>query len=236
MNELLFLVLTVVGLGFTLLSFYLGGKGWLKALIGINIVLANIFVLKQFSLFGIAATGGNVVYGSIFLATDLLSEHWGKKEAREGVWIGFYFALFFLVTSQLILLFEPSPWDTIHPSLLAIFTFAPRVVASSLLAYMISQHFDIWSFNKIREALPEKKWLWLRNNGSTLSSQLLDSILFTILAFLGTFPLHILLEIIFTTYVLKLLVGLMDTPFIYLSYKILQVKPLKELPWKRSEE
>lgn len=229
MNEILFLVLTLVGLGFTLLSFYIGGKSWLKALIGINIVLANIFVLKQFSLFGIASTGGNVVYGSIFLATDLLSEHWGKKEAREGVWIGFYFALFFLVTSQITLLFEPSSWDTIHPSLLAIFSFAPRIVASSLLAYLISQNFDIWSFNRIREILPEKKWLWLRNNGSTLSSQLLDSALFTFLAFTGVFPLHILGEIIFTTYILKLIVGLLDTPFIYLSYKLLPSKTADEV-------
>lgn len=225
MNELLFLCMTVVGLGFTLLSFYLGGRSWLKAMIGINIVLANIFVLKQFSLLGIASTGGNVVYGSIFLATDLLSEHWGKEEAREGIWLGFYFALFFLVTSQLILLFEPSPWDTIHPSLETLFSFAPRVVFSSLLAYLLSQNFDVWSYNRIREILPAKKWLWLRNNGSTLSSQLLDSILFTLLAFTGVFPLSILLEIIITTYLLKLLVGLLDTPFIYLSYKLLRREP-----------
>lgn len=217
MNELVFVLMILVGLGFTLLSFRLGGASWLKALIGINIVLANIFVLKQFTLFGLAVTGGNVVYGSIFFATDLLSEHYGKEEAQESVWLGFYFALFFLVTSQLILLFSPAPWDMIHPSLANIFSFAPRVIASSLLAYLVSQNFDVWFYNWMRERFPEKGLLWLRNNASTLSAQLIDSILFTLLAFFAVLPWEILLEIVFTTYLLKLLVALLDTPFMYLS-------------------
>lgn len=87
-NELLFIIQTIVGLLFTLLAFRMG-RHWLYGYVGVCIVLANIFVTKQITLFGLAATGGNVVYGAVFLATDLLAEHHGKKAAREAVYIGF---------------------------------------------------------------------------------------------------------------------------------------------------
>jgi len=66
--------MTLIGLIFTLFSFRMGVQ-WLYAYVAIAIILANIFVTKQIMLFGLSATGGNVMYGSIFLATDLLSEH-----------------------------------------------------------------------------------------------------------------------------------------------------------------
>ena len=87
-NELVFLFQIIIGLFFTLATFRMG-KSWLLAYIGVCIVLANIFVTKQINLFGLAATGGNVVYGSVFLATDLLNEHYGKEEAKKAVYIGF---------------------------------------------------------------------------------------------------------------------------------------------------
>ena len=219
-NELLFVAMTGFGLGGTLLAFALGGKDWIKAIIGVNIILANIFVTKQMNLFGIAATGGNILYGSIFLATDLLCEHYDKKEARDGVMMGFFFALFFLVVSQLILVFIPNKWDTVQESMKHIFGFVPRIIFASLVAYLVSQLHDVWMYHKIKIFKPAKKWLWLRNNGSTWLSQLIDSVVFSLLAFWGTMPFSVVLQIIFTTYVLKIIVAACDTPFIYLSYVI----------------
>ena len=82
-NELVFLFQTIIGLFFTLATFKMG-KSWLLAYIGVCIVLANIFVTKQINLFGLAATGGNVVYGSVFLATDLLSGRPAGLRFRHG--------------------------------------------------------------------------------------------------------------------------------------------------------
>ena len=100
-NELIFILQTGVGLTFTLVAFRMG-LSWLYGYIAVCIVLANIFVTKQITLFGIAATGGNVVYGAVFLATDLLTEHYGKKEARQAVFIGFFSAVFYTIMSQMI--------------------------------------------------------------------------------------------------------------------------------------
>jgi len=233
-NELLFVLQTVIGLLFTIIAFR-KGKHWLYGYIAVCIVLANLFVTKQISLFGLAATGGNVVYGAIFLSTDLLAEHYGKKAAREAVFIGFFAALFYTIMSQFILGFIPSSEDWgAAEGMKRIFTVAPGIILASLSAYLVSQLHDIWAFHAIREKT-DGKFLWLRNNGSTWISQLIDSLIFSSLAFLVfprlitgeefALPFETVLQIVISTYLLKLLVAVIDTPFIYLSYL---VKP-KEL-------
>ena len=86
-NELLFILQMIVSLSFVLCLFKLG-KEYLIGYIGFAVILSQIFVNKQFDLFGLAASGGNVMYASLFLATDLLSEWYGKKEAKRAVNIG----------------------------------------------------------------------------------------------------------------------------------------------------
>ncbi len=229
-NEFLFLIQSLVGLGFTLFAFRLG-KAWLYAYIAMAIVLANIFVTKQFDLFGLAATGGNVVYGSIFLATDLLSEHYGTAAARKAVLIGLFGAIFYLVMSQLILPFSPNAADWGASSgMETIFSSGPAIILASLIAYLISQFHDIWAFHFWKRKF-SGRFLWLRNNLSTLVSQALDSIVFAGLAF-AVLPVilsntenilawPVLKEVILTTYLFKLLVAVIDTPFIYFSYRLL---------------
>jgi len=218
LNELIFLLMALIVMCLTLLSFRMGVQ-WLFAFIAANIILANIFVTKQFTLFGITATGGNITYGAIFLATDLLCEHYGKKVGRKAVIIGFFAALFYLITSQLILLFQPADSDLVHSSMQTIFSFGPRIVLASLLAYLISQLHDIWFFHLLKEKT-HGKMLWLRNNASTWLSQLIDSLVFTSVAFLGTFSLSVVGQILLSTYLLKVFVAALDTPFIYLSYRL----------------
>ncbi|MFL3051147.1 MAG: queuosine precursor transporter [Candidatus Neomarinimicrobiota bacterium] len=231
-NELVFLFQTIIGLFFTLVAFKMG-KSWLFTYIGVCIVLANIFVTKQITLFGLAATGGNVVYGSVFLATDLLNEHYGKQEAKKAVYIGFSMALFFTLMSQMILLFEASSDDWgASDSMINIFTSTPNIIIASLIAYLLSQLHDIWAFHTIREKT-SGGLLWLRNNVSTWFSQAIDSIVFASLAFLiipilfvnaNTLPVSTVLEIVLSTYLLKIIVAIIDTPFIYLSYSFKPVK------------
>jgi hypothetical protein len=231
-NELLFIIQTIIGLAFTLVAFSMG-RNWLYGYIAVCIVLANIFVTKQITLFGIPATGGNVLYGSIFLATDLLAEHFGKREARQAILLGFGAALFYLIMSQFILKFSPSPddWGAAE-GMATIFDFAPAIVIASLMAYLISQFHDIWAFHWIREKTGGR-YLWLRNNGSTWVSQLIDSVVFSILAFLvlpilfsnaEALPFDIVVGIIISTYFLKILVAAIDTPFIYLSHNLPIIK------------
>ena len=219
-NEILFILMSLITLAFVLAAFKLG-RIWLIALIAVMAVMMNIFVIKGMYLFGLAVTGGNVLYASIFLATDLLSEHYGKKQARQAVMIGFFASLFFLVASQLILKFQPADYDFAQGAFETLFTLTPRIVMASMVAYLISQNLDVWTFTKIKK-LTGGKHLWLRNNASTWTSQLVDSIIFTIIAFAGIYPL---LEMILFTYIIKIIVAAFDTPFIYLS-KFLKPKEL----------
>ncbi len=95
-----------------------------------------------------------------------------------------------------------------------LFGFLPRIVVGSLIAYLVSQTLDVYLFDKIKKATGEK-WLWLRNNGSTAISQLVDTTLFTLIVFWGVYPK--LWQFILFAYALKLTIAILDTPFMYLS-------------------
>ena len=219
MNEVIFFIWLIVSLGFVLIAHRLG-RVYLFGLIAAMAVLMNIFVVKGMYLFGLAATGGNILYASIFLATDILSENYGKKEALRGVRIGFFVSLFFLAGSQAIVLFKPADFDIAHGAMQTLFFLTPRIVIGSMIAYLISQHLDVWLFEKIRKKT-KGKHLWLRNNGSTMVSQMVDSALFTLIAFWGVYPK--IIQIIIFTYIIKVIIAACDTPFVYLSRRIKKI-------------
>lgn len=213
-NELLWLVFILTDLLLAMLLFRAFGRMGLYSLIVMDIILCNIQVMKIVRIFGLVTTLGNVLYGSIFFATDLLSELYGKREARRGVWLGFSALVMATVFMQLTLRFTPDPSDFIHPALSQIFSFLPRIAAASLIAYVISQHHDVWAFH-FWKTRTKGRWLWLRNNASTGVSQLIDTVIFCFIAFWGLFPLRVFGQIALTTYLFKLLVAVIDTPFIY---------------------
>jgi uncharacterized integral membrane protein (TIGR00697 family) len=93
----------------------------------------------------------------------------------------------------------------------------PRIAAGSLAAYALSQLHDVWAYNRLKELRPGKKNIWLRNNLSTMVSQVIDTVVFTTIAFAGVFESNVLIEIMLTTYLFKWLTAAADTPFIYLA-------------------
>jgi len=222
-NELLWLIFIVFDLSAVLLAFRLWGRNGLYAVIACSGIVCNIQVVVTVELFGMVATLGNIVYSSIFLATDILSEHYGHREARRGVWIGFYSLVWATVAMQFAIHFTPDESDFMLGHLQELFGLMPRVVVASLTAYLISQHHDIWSF-LFWKRKTGGRYLWLRNNLSTWVSQLVDSVVFTVIAFLGVFEMDILLQIVITTYVLKIIVAVIDTPFLYASKKIAEIR------------
>lgn len=219
-NELLWIIFLIVDFSMALLAIYFFGRKALFVIIAVDIIVCNIQVLKTIEIFGFVATLGNILYGSIFLATDLLGEAFGKKEAQRGVWLGFFALLFMTISMQFALLFKPHESDFIHQSLQNIFGLVPRVAFASLIAYLASQFHDVWAFHFWRKKT-QGRHLWLRNNASTLISQAIDSSVFVMIAFYGVFEKNILLSILFTTYLIKVLVALLDTPIIYIGKWVL---------------
>lgn len=218
MNELLFFVTIVTNFVGILLAYKLFDKTGLFAWIALATVVANVEVTKCVDMFGFSLTLGNVIYGSTFLATDMLSEFYGGKEARKGVLVGFFAMIAFTIMSQINLLFTPNSQDFVSDAMKTIFSLTPRLCVASMAAYLVSNMIDTYTYDWIRKRFPNR--MWLRNNGSTMTSQLLDSFLFTFVAFFGAFGIPMLIELSFTTYLLKALVALCDTPFLYVAKHI----------------
>ena len=215
-NELLWLCLAILDMSLVLVLYRLFGRAGLLSAIVLSLILCNVQVLKTVQLFGLTTTLGNILYGSVFLATDLLGEVYGKAQARRSVYLGFAALLAATALMQMALTFPPDVSDFADPHLQAIFGFLPRVAAASLAAYLLSQLHDVWAFHWLKKAT-QGRHLWLRNNASTLISQLIDSMVFCFLAFAYVFPWPVFSEILLTTYLMKVLVAVMDTPFLYLA-------------------
>jgi len=217
MNELYWVLLLLLNFGAILLAYRFFGKTGLYIWTPIAVIVANIQVLKTIELFGVVATLGNIVYATSFLTTDILSENHGKKDARKAVAIGFFSLIVMTVFMNIALLFIPHSSDFAHKSLSTLFSIMPRIALASLVAYLISQLHDIKAYHFWKTKFPATKHIWLRNNASTMVSQLLDSVIFSTIAFYGVFPTSVFLEILITTYLLKWLVAALDTPLLYLA-------------------
>jgi uncharacterized integral membrane protein (TIGR00697 family) len=223
-NELVFILVTLLSL-FVVLLFLRIGRVWLMIVPIFLLIMTNIFAPQMMSAFGFVTTLGVPLYAAIFLATDIISEHWGKKAARRVVWMGFSAQIVFLVFSQLILRVEVLPFsEGVNEALQTLFAFTPRIVLGSMVAYVISQHYDVWVFHLLKKVF-RGRHIWFRNNVSTITSQLLDTTIFVVIAFVGVVPNFV--SLLIGVWVLKIFVALIDTPFIYLSFKVARKEQLR---------
>lgn len=229
-QELLWLTTLLLDLTCTVLLYRLFGKAGLQVAIATAIILANLQGPKLTVIFGVQTSLGVIFYSSIFFATDLLSENHGKPDATKAVRMGFAVSVIVLLMLSLALMYLPSDRpetadfsQRIHNAFATIVDFTPRFVFGSLLAYIISQNFDVWAFHRIKRATGEK-WLWLRNNLSTMSSQIVDTTIYSLIVWWGTVDLVTALQLGAAKYVFKLVIAAVDTAFIY------WVKSMKQPP------
>ncbi len=218
-NELLWFGLLFCSFITVIIAYKLFGKIGLYAWTSVAVILANIQVMKTVQVFGLVTALGNVIYASLFLVTDILNENHSKKDAQKSVWIGFFVLISMTIIMQITLQFIPDESDFLSEHITAIFSLMPRIAFASLVAYLISQSHDVWFFDKLKKRFGKKN-LWFRNNLSTITSQLLDNTIFTLIAFTGVFEWNIIMQIFLTSLMLKLIVAVFDTPFIYLAKKI----------------
>lgn len=225
MNEILLIVSLLVSFGATILFLRLFGKSGLFAWIGISAIFANIEVTILVHAFGMDQTLGNTLFASSFLATDILSEIYGKKDANRGVHIGIITTVFFIVLSTMWTHYIPAADDWAMESVKSLFSNTPRILTASLVAYIISEKLDVWLYHTWWNLTEKKtgdhnKFLWFRNNFSTLISQFVNIFIFNFGAFLGVFEMKELISITTACYVIYIITSLLDTPFIYLAKKI----------------
>ena len=225
MNELLLIITLLVSFGGTLLFLKVFGKGGLFAWVGIATVFANIEVTIVVHAFGMDQTLGNTLFAATFLATDILSEVYGKKEASKGVLAGIFTSLTFILLSFLWVHYIPAESDWASEFVHGLFSNTPRMLLSSLIAYAISEWIDVFLYHAWWNLTEKKtgshtKMLWFRNNFSTLISQFVNIVIFNFGAFLGIYEFKELLSITGACYIIYIVTSLLDTPFIYFARKI----------------
>lgn len=229
-NELVLIGSVFVFFGGLTAMFRIFGKNGIYAWTVICTIAANIEVLILVHAFGLDTTLGNVLFASTFLATDMMSEIFGKEEANRCVKIGIAANVAFIIISQSWFLYVPAADDTMFGPITTVFANTPRVMASSLFAYVVCEIYDVWAYHFIWKKTEEKtgdkkKYLWLRNNGSTLVSQLINVIVFNVLAFAGVFPAGVLIQVLVFGYLIFIVTSVLDTPFLYLARRIASKHP-----------
>ena len=222
-QELLWLFTVVYDLGLAILLYRFFGKYGLYAAVILGIVLGNLQggKVSQLDFFGYSFTAsmGAILYSGIYFATDVLNEKFGREEANRAVMLGFVVNIAVMITLLLSVQFRPSNIAgsalEVHNAITILASYSPVFVIGSLLAYLVSQRFDVWIFHKIK-IMTEGKYLWLRNNVSTITSQALDTFLYTFVwVIAGQLSFKVALGIALTKYVFKVIIALIDTIFIY---------------------
>ena len=180
------------------------------------LVVANIITAKLLAVGDWVLPGGIVAYPFTFLLSDTIAEVYGRKTATRVVWLGFACSMIMLALIYAVKVW-PAPsadiWNA-QAEYDRILGAVPRIVFASMVAYLISQNHDVIAFH-LWKRFTGGKHLWLRNNASTMVSQAIDTVAFVTLAFAGTVPANVLWNIVGTHYAAKLIISVVDTPFVY---------------------
>ena len=209
-NELIFFA-QISFISFATLCFGALGKEALVAYISLLFVIANIFVIKQITLFSWYATSADAFIIGISFAMNLLQEIWGKEIARKTIWISFTCSAFYMIIAQGILFYIPIAQDLSQPHFAYIFSNTLRIVIASFISYIITQFSDSYVYAYLKEKTNNKYFI-ARNYVSISLSQLMDTILFS---FLGLYGIIINIgHIIMVSYTIKIIAMLLITPWL----------------------
>ena len=184
------------------------------------LILSNILAVKLFSVGSwIVLPAAAIIYVCTYPILDVITEVYGKKAAHRTVLSGFLTQVFAIMFIWIAIQLPAAPYYEHQQAFETIFTAGFRVTIASLVAYLVSQNLDVMIFNKLKNRHGDKK-LWIRNNASTMASQLVDTTIFITIAFYGIMPLGALLTLIATQYVFKFVVAILDTPIVYLLVSV----------------
>lgn len=217
MNELLFFLHLLIVFAFTLGALRMGGQA-LFAWTSAQALFANLFVLKQMHCFGLTITCSDVYAVGGMLGLNLLQEYFGISRAKAAARFCFFLLVFFAAMAKIHLLYTPAAFDTTHEAYKAILTAAPRLLFASLASFFIVQQLDIRLFGWIKQRFPLSP-LFARNTLSLLTTQLLDTVLFSFLGLHGI--VENTLDIIVVSFLIKAAVIFSSLSVTTLSKKIL---------------
>ncbi|MBT3591217.1 MAG: queuosine precursor transporter [Candidatus Marinimicrobia bacterium] len=206
--------------------FYLILAGiFISSLITANLIFQKFFTWSPFGIYTFELSVGILPYPITFLCTDLISEFYGKKKADQVVFAGLISSVFVMGVVLLANSMKSTIWSPVNDGLFnQVFGLFGPAVFASMLAYLIAQFIDIRMFH-FWKRLTKGKHLWLRNNGSTIVSQLVDtSSVLLLLCFSNIIDWEKFWPLLMNGFLFKMLVALFDTPFFYLGVWLLKNK------------
>jgi len=212
-NELILLFHTLIIGSSALLALRLGNHA-LISFICICSVLANVFVIKQTTLFGLTATCSDAYFVGAMFGLNILQEYYGKKIAQLAIWVSLFLLIFYALMSIIHLNYIPGINDTAQIHYQAIFGSMPRIALASLTSYFIVQQIDYALYGFLKKVLAGH-YLLLRSYASLLVCQLIDTVLFSFLGLYGI--IDDIGSIIIISYTIKVAVIFLNTPFMALS-------------------
>jgi queuosine precursor transporter len=216
MNELIFITHTLVIASFSLGALALG-RSCLVAFVCICCTLANLFVVKQITLFSLTATCADAFTVGATIGLNLLQEYFGKEITKKTIWINFFLLVFYAIVSQIHLLYIPDIADTAQQHFLPLLSLMPRIVIASFSVYFFTQMTDYYLYGILKK-LFHNKYIILRNYASIAICQLLDTVLFSFLGLYGI--IENIWQVIIISYLVKLASIIIATPFVGFSHKI----------------
>ncbi len=179
------------------------------------LIVANITAVKLIGFFGLVLPAAVIIFPISYILGDVLTEVYGYRAARRVIWLGFFCNLLAVFAIYLGQILPAAPFWEAQEAYERILGYAPRLLAASFIAYLVGEFANAIVLAKMKVAT-NGRFLWSRTIGSTLVGQGLDSLVFIVLAFVGTIPASALLAAVVTQWLVKSLYEALATPLTYL--------------------
>lgn len=198
---------------------------FIALLVSCNLIFQKFFIWNPLGLFKFEISVGLIPYPLTFLVTDIISEIYGKRRANQVVKVGLIASLVVMLVVTISSLVPATTWSPVSDAEFnKVFGLTGVAVAASMLAYLFAQFIDIQVFHYLKE-LTNGKHLWLRNNFSTITSQLVDTVaVLLLLCFFGAIKWELFGTLLLSGFLFKVIIALCDTPFFYLGVYLLKKK------------
>ncbi len=195
----------------------------IAALFAVILIVSNVASAKLVSFWGLTLDAGTVLFPLSYIFGDVLTEVYGYAASRRVIWLGFGSTVLASAVFLLVGVLPPSPEWGGQDAYMAILGLTPRIVAASLLAYLVGEFANSYVLARMKVAM-EGKMLWARTIGSTLVGELLDSVIFVLAAFWGVFDTGVIVPLIVSNYVFKVAVEVLFTPLTYAIVRSLKAR------------
>ncbi len=196
---------------------------FIASLVSCNLIFQKFFVWKPFGWVTFEVSVGILPYPITFLITDIISEIYGKKRANQVVVVGLFSTIFVMGIVALADIVPATEWSPVDDKTFKeVFGLTGVAVAASMFAFLMAQFIDIRIYHFWKK-LTKGKYLWIRNNFSTMTSQFVDtgSVLVLLCAF-GAIGWDKFGDLLLNGFMFKVIVAVFDTPFLYLFVNIIK--------------